>query len=308
MKKWLKIAIIIFTAVLGLSLLLYPSISNYLYSRNHRHTIDDYTSAVSELDPVSYEVQLDAARDFNRRLVETSFYPELPEKDLAEYETLLNFAGNGVMGYLDVPAADVHLPIYHGTGDAVLQTGVGHLNGTSLPVGGVGMHTVLTGHRGLPSARLFTDLDRLDLGDTFSLTVLSEVLTYGVDQILSVAPYEIEALAPVEGEDYCTLVTCTPYGVNTNRLLIRGHRIETPSDEVVAPSKPQAAPAAASDRGIDPVIWILIGLAVAAAAIVISLVLLLRTKQPGTNTKSDPKSAAKPGATPAKKPGRFLKK
>ncbi|MCM1544992.1 MAG: class C sortase [Ruminococcus sp.] len=147
-----------------------------------------------------------------------------------EYESMLNVGGNGIMGYVEIPTIDVSLPIYHGTAESVLQIAVGHLEWTSLPVGGEGTHCVISGHRGLPSAKLFTNLDKLGNGDLFMLTVLNETLTYEVNQILIVKPDEVEELEIEKGKDYCTLVTCTPYGINTHRLLVRGHRIKTPSD------------------------------------------------------------------------------
>ena len=152
------------------------------------------------------------------------------EEDLAEYEALLNIAGSGVMGYIEIPELKVSLPVYHGVDEGVLQIAVGHIPGTSLPTGGKGTHRVLSGHRGLPSAKLFTNLDQLREGDIFMLRILDETLTYEVDQILIVEPHEVEALAIDPNEDYCTLVTCTPYGINTHRLLVRGHRVENQAE------------------------------------------------------------------------------
>ena len=174
----------------------------------------------------AYDAMLQASRDYNQSLAarETSYF--LSERQQAEYDSLLDVGGTGIMGYIEIPEIDVSLPIYHGTEDTVLQAAVGHLEWTSLPVGGESTHCVLSGHRGLPSAKLFTNLDKLREGDTFLLRVLDEILTYEVDQILIVEPQDTAALEIVEGQDYCTLVTCTPYGINTHRLLVRGHRID----------------------------------------------------------------------------------
>lgn len=156
--------------------------------------------------------------------MKTDFFPNDEEKQY--YEQLLNVSGNGIMGYIEIPSIDVMLPIYHGTSEEVLQVAIGHIEGSSLPIGGESTHSVISGHRGLPSSRLFTDIDQLSEGDTFTLMVLDEVLTYEVDQIRIVEPEDISLLAIEEGQDLCTLVTCTPYGVNSHRLLVRGHRVE----------------------------------------------------------------------------------
>ena len=169
---------------------------------------------------------LEAAREYNRTLTERTNPYKLTEEQRAAYGSLLNASGNGVMGYVDIPAIKTLLPLYHGTDESTLQTAIGHLEWTYLPVGGSGTHAVISGHRGLPSAKLFTDLDKLVAGDVFLLQILDETLTYEVDQILIVTPEEVGALTMVPGQDYCTLVTCTPYGINTHRLLVRGHRIE----------------------------------------------------------------------------------
>jgi len=210
----------------GLSLLLYPTVSDYWNSFHQTRAIATYAENVAALDNASYDAIWDAARQYNRNLCSRSNSFLLSEEQKAEYESLLDISGQGVMGYIEIPEIDVSLPIYHGTEDPVLQVAVGHLEWTSLPVGGESTHCVLSGHRGLPSAKLFTDLDKLREGDTFLLRVLDEILTYEVDQILIVEPQDTAALEIAEGEDYCTLVTCTPYGINTHRLLVRGHRID----------------------------------------------------------------------------------
>ena len=217
---------LILVFLIGLSLLLYPSVSDWWNSMHQTRAIATYAENVAALDNASYDAIWDAARQYNRNLCSRSNSFLLSEEQKAEYESLLDISGQGVMGYIEIPEIDVSLPIYHGTEDPVLQVAVGHLEWTSLPVGGESTHCVLSGHRGLPSAKLFTDLDKLREGDTFLLRVLDEILTYEVDQILIVEPQDTAALEIAEGEDYCTLVTCTPYGINTHRLLVRGHRID----------------------------------------------------------------------------------
>ena len=226
-KKDNYITLLLFLILLaGLSLLLYPSVSDYWNSFHQTKAITTYAESVAALDNASYDAIWDAARQYNRNLLNRSNSFRLSEEQKAEYESLLDISGLGIMGYIEIPEIDVSLPIYHGTEDSALQVAVGHLEWTSLPVGGESTHCVLSGHRGLPSAKLFTNLDKLREGDTFLLRVLDEILTYEVDQILIVEPQDTAALEIVEGQDYCTLVTCTPYGINTHRLLVRGHRID----------------------------------------------------------------------------------
>lgn len=210
----------------GVSLLLYPSLSDYWNSMHQTRAIASYAETVSQLDTAQYDEMWKAAQDYNRSLAQRETAFALTDAQKAAYESLLDVSGLGVMGYIEIPEIDCSLPIYHGTEESVLQVAVGHLEWSSLPVGGEGTHCVLSGHRGLPSAKLFTNLDKLAVGDTFLLRVLDEVLTYEVDQILIVEPEQVDALGIVPGEDYCTLVTCTPYGINTHRLLVRGHRVE----------------------------------------------------------------------------------
>ncbi len=212
--------------LLGLALLLYPTVSDCWNTFHASRAITRYTEQVAELDRERYAALWEAAREYNGRLAEKENRFLMSDEEREEYEGLLDVAGNGIMGYLEIPGIGCTLPIYHGTGEAVLQVGAGHLEGSSLPVGGAGTHCVLSGHRGLPSARLFTDLDRVAVGDRFSLRVLDETLCYEVDQILTVEPSDVDALAIEAGKDYCTLVTCTPYGINSHRLLVRGHRAE----------------------------------------------------------------------------------
>lgn len=226
MRKHLSTIVLVFLLLIGLSLLLYPTVSDYWNSFHQTRAIVTYAENVAALDSASYDAVWDAARQYNRNLLNRSNSFLLSEEQKAEYESMLDISGLGVMGYIEIPEIDVSLPIYHGTEDPVLQVAIGHLEWSSLPVGGESTHCVLSGHRGLPSAKLFTNLDKLREGDTFLLRVLDEILTYEVDQILIVEPQDTAALEIVEGEDYCTLVTCTPYGINTHRLLVRGHRID----------------------------------------------------------------------------------
>ena len=226
MKKNLSTIILILVFLTGLSLLLYPTVSDYWNSFHQSRAIATYASEVAALDDDAYDEMWAAAQDYNQRLAKRENPLRQSEEDLEEYETLLNLNGTGVMGYIEIPELKVSLPVYHGVDEGVLQIAVGHIPGTSLPTGGKGTHSVLSGHRGLPSAKLFTNLDQLREGDIFMLRILDETLTYEVDQILIVEPHEVAALAMDPNEDYCTLVTCTPYGINTHRLLVRGHRVE----------------------------------------------------------------------------------
>ena len=230
MRKHASTMILILILAVGLSLMLYPSFSNWWNEAHQSRAIAAYSQEVSKLDENRYDELWQQAREYNRSLVgrENAYF--LDDSQKAEYERLLDVSGMGIMGYIEIPSLKVSLPIYHGTEESVLQVAVGHLEWTSLPVGGESTHCVLSGHRGLPSAKLFTDLDRLVVGDRFRLGVLDQVLTYEVDQILIVEPQDTEALLIEEGKDLCTLVTCTPYGINTHRLLVRGHRVETEKD------------------------------------------------------------------------------
>lgn len=227
MRKRLPTILLIFLFLLGLSILLYPTVSNYWNDLHQSRAIASYARQVSQLEGDTYERLWADARAYNRSLLERDNDRVLSEGQKAEYAQMLNVSGLGIMGYVEIPSIGCKLPIYHGTEETVLQVAVGHLEWSSLPVGGQSTHCVLSGHRGLPSARLFTDLDKLSVGDTFLLRVLDETLTYVVDRISVVEPQQTEALRIVPGEDYCTLVTCTPYGINTHRLLVRGRRTET---------------------------------------------------------------------------------
>lgn len=226
--KWLKknISTIILGLVflVGLSLLLYPSVSDYWNSLHQSHAIAGYTESVTDMKKETYEKLWKEAEEYNKKLLSKADRWNMKGEE-EEYESLLNVTDNGIMCYIDIPKIKTMLPVYHGVDDAVLQVAIGHIGGSSLPVGGESTHCVLSGHRGLPSAKLFTNLDKLEEGDYFMLHTLQNVLTYEVDQILIVEPEELSSLEIQEGEDLCTLVTCTPYGVNSHRLLVRGHRV-----------------------------------------------------------------------------------
>lgn len=232
MKRRITNVIFILVFLTGLGFLLYPTVSDRWNRMHQTRAITAYAEAAASMDDADYEKVMAAARAYNGELAARGGSVTLTEEEKAAYEAQLNITGQGIMGYIDIPKINCYLPVYHGTTEGVLQTSVGHLEGSSLPVGGESTHCVLSGHRGLPSARLFTDLDQIITGDMFMVCVLDEVLTYEVDQILVVLPEETEALAIETGKDYCTLVTCTPYGVNSHRLLVRGRRTDTLSGEV----------------------------------------------------------------------------
>lgn len=234
MKKRDKIYTVALIVVLvtGLFLLLYPSFSDWWNSRVQTKLISNYNEVVAKLDTEDYTALWDSARAYNGDLWGRNNPYLLEESQRERYNGLLNPAGDGIMGYIQIPDIDVALPIYHGTDELVLQTAIGHLDWTSLPVGGAGTHCVISGHRGLPSARLFTDLDKVMVGDVFMLHILDDTLTYEVDQIRIVEPDETDELQLQAGKDLCTLVTCTPYGVNSHRLLVRGHRVENLAETV----------------------------------------------------------------------------
>ena len=219
-------AILIAALLAGALLLLYPTVSDYWNSFHQSRAIASYAEQVADLDDNTYDQIWADARAYNETLDNSTSRFVMTEELKKIYEALLNIADNGVMGYIEIPKIKCNLPIYHGTDEAVLQIAIGHVQGSSLPAGGESTHCVLSGHRGLPSAKLFSDLDQLTEGDVFLLRVLDETLTYEVDQIRTVLPDELDDLAIEEGKEYCTLVTCTPYGINSHRLLVRGHRVE----------------------------------------------------------------------------------
>lgn len=260
----LSTVILILVFVAGLSLLLYPSVSDYWNSFHQTRAIAQYAEQVANLDEGAYEELFTEAEKYNRSLIGKEDRFLMTEEERTEYESILNISDSGIMGYIEIPKIKVELPVYHGTAESVLQIAVGHVEGSSLPVGGEGTHCVLSGHRGLPSARLFTDLDELVEGDIFIIQVLNRTLTYEIDQIRIVDPDELDDLEIEEDKDYCTLVTCTPYGINTHRMLVRGHRIENSNTHMVEVT--------ADATAIDPV---MVAPLVAAPILLILLIVLL---------------------------------
>lgn len=220
------ILVIVFLA--GLSVMLYPIISDYWNSKTQSRVIADYDELLSSMDNDTCNALMESAKDYNDKLKEL-YNPLENYNEITGYDDALDVTGTGIMGYVTIPEIEVELPIYHGTSDKVLNNAAGHLQGTSLPIGGENTHSVISAHRGLPSAKLFSDLDELEKGDRFTITVLNEVLTYEVDKIQIIEPDELDKLEIVDGQDYVTLITCTPYGINTHRLLVRGNRVATES-------------------------------------------------------------------------------
>lgn len=247
--------------------MLYPSISDYWNSFHQSQAIASYIEQVEELDETAYQAIWSDAVAYNEKLKENQTSYHLTEEGKIQYQSLLDINANGIMGYIEIPSISCNLPIYHGIEDTVLQIAIGHLEWSSLPVGGESSHCVISGHRGLPSAKLFTDLDQLIVGDIFMIRVLGEVLTYQVDQIKIVLPEELDYLKIQEGQDYCTMVTCTPYGINSHRLLVRGHRIE---------NLPEAVTVVADGVRIDPV---LVAPIVSIPILLILLIMLLLPKK-----------------------------
>lgn len=232
MKKHISTIFIILIFLAGLGFISYPTVSNLWNQAHQSRAIATYSEQVEKLDDSENKAMLKAARKYNKSLLKKSDHWKLSKKDKKKYESFLDVSGTGIMGYIEIPKIDCSLPVYHGTDEGALQIAIGHLEGSSLPVGGKSTHSVLSGHRGLPSARLFTDLDQMEEGDIFILNVLGRKLAYEVDQIKVVLPEEMSDLEVIEGQDLCTLVTCTPYGINTHRLLVRGHRTKYVEEKV----------------------------------------------------------------------------
>ena len=266
MKNRLSTILLVIVFCIGLSLLLYPTISDYWNSLHQSQVISSYAEAVVQIDDDKYAEIWNDAHRYNKDLAQQGNTWVLTDEQREDYHNQLNVAG-GVISYIEIPEIDCALPIYHGTSDAVLQVAIGHIEGSSLPVGGESTHCVVSGHRGLPSAQLFSRLDQLIEGDLFFLQTLDETLTYEIDQILIVLPYEMEALEIQPGEDLCTLVTCTPYGVNSHRLLVRGHRIANPEEARVVRVTADA-------HQIEPMI---VAPIVAAPMLLMLLILMLAT-------------------------------
>lgn len=276
MKKHTTTILLFVVMFVGLALMLYPPFADYYNSSRAFRTIATYTERI-ESDAADYTAYWEAAEAYNEMLstqtINMRMYMAHQLRD--EYNSLLNIDGSGMMGIMEIPEIAVTLPIYHSTSDVVLQVAIGHLEGTSLPTGTPGTHSAFSAHRGLPSAKLFTNLDQLTYGDVFTLRVLDRILTYEIDQILIVLPHEIESLEIEPGKDYCTLVTCTPYGINSHRLLIRGHRVENSTAA-------QAARVTADAMQIDPLIVTPI---VAAPMLLVLLVIMLVSTSPKKKQK-----------------------
>ena len=282
MRKHKSTVILLVVFLVGLSLLLYPSVANYVNEKHETRAIAAYKEDLSKLSAKDFTAIRTAAENYNSHLASAPTSFNLSDTETAEYEKLLDPTGSGIMGYIEIPVIGVSLPIYHGVSDEVLAVGAGHIPGSSLPVGGQSTHCVLSGHRGLPSARLFTDIDQLQKGDTFTLHVLDEVLEYEVDQILVVEPEDVSALGITEGKDYCTLVTCTPYGINTQRLLVRGHRV--PYDATGEETLMTSADADAADP-------LIVATAIAVPVLLILLILLLiKTSKPQKENRGENKN------------------
>lgn len=267
MREWIKrnLLTVVLTAgmLIGISLLLYPSVANYWNGFHQARTIMEYTQVVSSMDKDDYKNILRDARKYNKRLSKTGFRWSMSDAERRDYERQLKVKGTKAIGYISVPKLHIRLPLMHGTDEKVLQTAIGHLEQTSLPVGGKGSHCVISGHRGLPSSRLFTDIDKIKEGDTWTITVLNETLTYECDRVRIVLPEDLSELKIEKGKDLCTLITCTPYGVNTHRLLVRGHRV---------PNANGSADVTADAIQIEP---IFIAPFLAGAMLLILLILLL---------------------------------
>ena len=261
--------------LVGICILLYPAFSDFWNSKTQSRAISDYESVLDNLDENEYSAIFERAHAYNKALYETN-YPLMDYKNVPGYYDTLRITDNDMIGYLKIDRIGVELPIYHGTSEKVLNKGVGHLEGSSLPIGGENTHSIMSAHRGLPSSKLFTDLDRMEKGDTFQIIILDQVLTYQVDQIKVITPTEVEDLQIIEGGDYCTLFTCTPYGINTHRLLVRGVRIETIKEKPVLYVSNEAF-------RIEP---LLVTPAVAAPMLLAFLIhLLVKYREPPKNTQ-----------------------
>lgn len=290
MKKKLPTILLLVAFLVGLTLMLYPSVSNFWNSRHATQAIASYSEQTAKLDDTEYEKILGAAREYNAAL---SGDITLTPEQSTQYEQLLDIGGTGIMGYIEVASLGISLPIYHGTSEAVLQVGIGHLDWTSLPVGGESTHCVLSGHRGLPSAKLLSDIDQMVVGDRFVIRVLKEKLTYEVDQIRIVLPHETDELKIVPGQDYCTLVTCTPYGINSHRLLVRGHRVESEKDQL-------DVHVVANSTQVQPY---LVAVVVAVPMLLVTLLILLRRpSRSDRNNRRKRRKKRKPKANPDDNP------
>ena len=280
MKKKISTIIFVIIFLIGLSILLYPAVSEYVNERHSSRAIASYNNSVEELPEADYSKELQDAQAYNQYLAQfgnlSAAANAEEDREDSPYEDLLNIGENGIMSVINIPGIAVELPVYHGTEEGALQVATGHYQGSSLPIGGESTHAVITGHRGLPSAKLFTDLDRLEVGDIFYLKTLGDILEYQIDQIVTVLPSEVDGLSIEEGKDYVTLVTCTPYGINSHRLLIRGTRI--PYDGKYAEKVPLKPAPAVSDRPeeeqgrkLSTRQWILFAIATFGVAILLGI-------------------------------------
>ncbi|MBQ2390975.1 MAG: class C sortase [Clostridia bacterium] len=279
MRKHKTVIFLTLGFLVGICILLYPTLSDYWNSKTQSRAVTNYESVLENLDEDVYKSIFENAYAYNKALYETN-YPLIDYKNVPGYYETLSVTDNDMIGYLKIDRIGVELPIYHGTSDAVLNKGVGHLEGSSLPVGGENTHCIMSAHRGLPSSKLFTDLDRVELGDTFQIVVLDQVLTYQVDFIKIIEPNDVSNMQIIEGGDYCTLFTCTPYGINTHRLVVRGIRIETIKEKPIIYVSNEAF-------RIEP---LLVTPAVAAPMLLVLLIhLLVKYRAPQENTKNTKK-------------------
>ena len=271
-KSHSLVSAIIVTLILliGLSLLLYPTVADYINSLNYKKDIEDYQQEVLKLDDTARQEMLSSAHEYNTELLKRSTrIGELNTEQRTAYESLLDPSGTGMMGYVEIEKVGIYLPVYHGTDESVLQSGIGHIEGSSLPVGGVGTRAILSGHTGLPSSKLFSNIDQLKKGDTFELHILGEILTYQVKSTVVLLPEDAEKQEIDPERDLCTLMTCTPYGINSHRLLVTGVRIETPPERLPDTTEPiETIPAT-----LPPVLWgVIIGLPVLLVVVIVSVV------------------------------------
>ena len=279
MRKHKTVIFLTLGFLVGICVLLYPAFSDFWNSKTQSRAITDYESVLDNLDENDYNAIFERAHAYNKALYETN-YPLIDYKNVPGYYDTLRINDNDMIGYLKIDRIGVELPIYHGTSDDVLNRGVGHLEGSSLPIGGENTHSIMSAHRGLPSSKLFTDLDRVEKGDTFQIIILDQVLTYQVDYIKVIEPTDVSDLQIIEGGDYCTLFTCTPYGINTHRLLVRGVRIETIEEKPIIYVSNEAF-------RIEP---LLVTPAVAAPMLFVLLIhLLVKYREPPKNTQQKEK-------------------
>ena len=286
MRKHKTVIFLTLGFLVGICILLYPAFSDFWNSKTQSRAITDYESVLDNLDENEYSAIFERAHAYNKALYETN-YPLMDYKNVPGYYDTLRITDNDMIGYLKIDRIGVELPIYHGTSDDVLNRGVGHLEGSSLPIGGENTHSIMSAHRGLPSSKLFTDLDRMEIGDTFQIIILNQVLTYQVDFIKVIEPTDVSDLQIIEGGDYCTLFTCTPYGINTHRLLVRGVRIETIKEKPIIYVSNEAF-------RIEP---LLVTPAVAAPMLLVLLIhLLVKYREPPKNTQQKKKEEGGTGS------------